>query len=312
VLFLPAAEESRMRYVLTALLILAMARPALAQEDSTLTAQLQTLVTPYQGKVALYATDLRSGKTIAINADAPVPTASVIKLTILFEALKQIQSGQAHFEDHLTLEKPNQVPGSGLLRLFDTPLTLTLKDTLTMMVIVSDNTATNLAIDDLGLANIDSRIQWMGLQNTWLYKKVFMPATGPEPADQAQFGLGKTTAREMASVMQRFATCDLTAPGDATPPSASDQALCDTAIGILKEQTDDTGIRRDLDPALVVANKSGALDDTRNDVGIVYAANGPIIISAFTHGNVDQSWTRNNAGQVLIGKLAKTIVDAWQ
>ena len=179
---------------------------ASAQPDTTLTTQLAALTAGYQGNVALYAVDLHSGRLVAINADTPVPTASTIKLTVLFEALKQIQYGLKHWNDPLTLTKANQVEGSGVLTLFDTPMTLTLKDVLTMMIVVSDNTATNLAIDDLGLENIDERIRWMGLQNTWLYKKVFMDPVPPVPADQPTFGLGKTTAREMAAIMRRFAT----------------------------------------------------------------------------------------------------------
>ncbi|HEX3436350.1 MAG TPA: serine hydrolase, partial [Pseudacidobacterium sp.] len=170
-----------------------------AQEDAALEARLRTLAALHQGKVALYAKDLRSGKTIAINADTPVPTASVIKLAVLFEALKQIQAGKAHFESKVKLVHDNQAEGSGVLMFFDTPQTLTLKDVLTMMIVVSDNTATNAAIDALGLKNIDDRIKWLGLKDTWLYKKVAKPPAGPMPPDQKQFGLGKTTAREMAS-----------------------------------------------------------------------------------------------------------------
>ncbi|MDQ6929979.1 MAG: class A beta-lactamase-related serine hydrolase, partial [Candidatus Eremiobacteraeota bacterium] len=185
----------------------------------------------------------------------------------------------------------------------------TLKDALTMMVVVSDNTATNLAIDRLGLANIDRRIQWMGLHNTWLYKKVFKPATGDVPADQKIFGLGKTTAAEMATLMERFATCDLSAPGTTSAPPSGDKKICDTALSMLKNQTDRDAIPRYLD--VPTANKTGALDEVRNDVAIVYAKNGPVIISAFTYQNHDQSWTADNSGQLLMAKLAKTIVDEW-
>lgn len=274
--------------------------PAHAQDDPVLRDQLQAAIQPYAGKVALYAVDLRSGKTVAVNADTPVPTASVIKLTILYDAVKDVQEGRASFTDRLTLTKANQVGGSGVLGLFDTPLVVTLKDALTMMVVVSDNTATNLAIDRLGLQSIDNRIQSMGLRNTWLYKKVFLPAPPDAPADQKTFGLGKTTAREMAQVMQHFADCD------GIPP-----ALCSAALSMLKNQTDRDAIPRYLG-ALEVANKTGALDDVRNDVAIVYAKNGPIIISAFTYDNADHSWTPDNAAQLLIARLAKTIVDRWQ
>lgn len=299
-----------MRYLCAMLLLLASAAPALGQEDASLESQLNALIAPYQGKVAVYATDLRSGKSVAINADTPVPTASVIKLTVLFEALKQIEAGTVNFNDTLVLRKSDQVPGSGVLRLFDTPRTLTLRDALTLMIDLSDNTATNLVIDHLGLQNIDARIGWLGLRNTWLYKKVFEPASGPLPADQKLYGLGKTTAREMASVMQRFLTCNLNAPGTARPPTPAEQKLCDVAIGMLKGQFDGNDIPRYL--SLPVANKTGALDDVRNDVGIVYAANGPVIISAFTYANKDQSWTVDNSGQLLIGRLAKAIIDRWQ
>jgi beta-lactamase class A len=280
---------------------------------SGLLAALVALSSPYHGKVALYATDLTSGREVALNADTPVPTASVIKLAILFEALKQVQEGRAHFTDTLTMQKADQVAGSGVLSLFDTPMQLTLKDALTMMIATSDNTGTNLVIDRLGLADVDSRISWIGLKDTWLYKKVFMPPVGPMPADQKQFGLGKTTAREMAAVMARFATCNLNAPGSAapSPPSADDRALCDVAVTMLKHQTDGNSIPRYL-TGVDVANKTGSLDDVRNDVAIVYAKNGPIVISAFTYANADQSWTPDNAGALLIGKMAKTIVDTWQ
>lgn len=299
-----------MRLVLAILLALAVFQPAMAQEDTTLEAQLNALIAAHQGKVALYAADLRSGKTVALNADTPVPTASVIKLAVLFEALKQVQDGRVHFDDKLTLTKADQVAGSGVLRLFDTPLEPTLNDALTMMIVVSDNTATNLVIDHLGLRNIDERIGWLGLKTTWLYKKVFQPPTSPVTADQQRFGLGKTTAREMASLMRRFATCDLNAPGLRGAPSVQDRALCDDALRMLKSQFDRNDLPRYLGH-MDVANKTGALDDVRNDVAILYAPEGPVIISGFTYDNTDRSWTADNAAQVLLGKLAKAIVDRW-
>jgi beta-lactamase class A/sugar phosphate permease len=304
----PVAAAAGALAILLAVLCVA---PASAQTDTQLQTRLRSSIAGYEGKVALYATDLKSGKTVAIDANTPVPTASVIKLTVLFAALKQIEEGAAHFEDPVVLTKANQVEGSGILNVFDVPQTLTFKDALTLMIDLSDNTATNLAIDHLGLANIDARIQSMGLHDTWLYKKVFMPPTPPVPADQPRFGLGKTTAREMASVMQRFATCDLDTGGAPAAPRARQQQLCDAALFMLKNQQDRDGIPRYLGN-VTVANKTGALNQVRNDVGIVYAKNGPIIISAFTYDNKDQSWTSDNSAQLLIARLAKTIVDSWQ
>jgi beta-lactamase class A len=310
-----------------ALLLLAATLPAAAQSDPGLTATLQSQIAGFHGKVSLYARDLATNQTVAIDADQPVPTASVIKLGVLYTALQQIRAGHAHFDDRLMLQHDDQVPGSGVLLFLDTPHTLTLKDALTLMIAVSDNTATNLVIDDLGLDTIDDQLaapppRGLGLKNTWLYKKVFRPASGPVPADQPQFGLGKTTAREMASILSRFVTCNLgPAPqspvNPASTPIPSDQDLCKAAIHMLKVQSDRAGIPRYLEKLdttegdSAIANKTGAIDHARNDVGAIYTKHGVILISAFTHDNADTSWTPDNEGQLLIAKMAKTIVDAW-
>jgi beta-lactamase class A len=307
-----------MRFLPAIFFLVAASITLSAQEDTALETQLQALTQAHHGHVTLYAHDLNSGKTVAINPDTPVPTASVIKLTVLFEALKQIQEGKVHFEDKMTLTKDNQVEGSGVFMFFDVPQTFTLKDVLTMMVIVSDNTATNLAIDYLGLKHIDDRIQWLGLKDTWLYKKVALPPAGPVPPDQKQFGLGKTTAREMANLMERFATCNLNAPGNTAKPTEQDEKLCAAAMHMLKNQFYRNSIPRYLETIDTtegeskIANKTGALDKVRNDVGVVFAKNGPVVISEFTYDNQDESWTPDNDAEVLMAKLAKVIVDRWE
>src|ERR1700757_2361639 len=143
--------------------------------SSSLGEQVRAIAVAHHGDLALFAENLKTHETVAISPDTPVQTASVIKLAILYEALEQVRSGKAHFDDRVTLTPADQVPGSGVLRLFDAPLSLTLKDVLTMMVVMSDNSATNLVIDHLGLENINARIVKLGLKDTYLYKKVFMP-----------------------------------------------------------------------------------------------------------------------------------------
>jgi len=312
-----------LRLVLAFLLIPCF--PAFAQNDPILTAKLEGTIAGFHGKVSLYAHDLSTGKTVSIAADEPVPTASVIKLGILYTALEQIRAGRAHFDDRLTLRHEDQVQGSGVLLFFDTPMTLTLKDALTLMITQSDNTATNLVIDDLGLAAIDDELagpapHGLGLKNTWLYKKVYRPVEGPVPADQPQFGLGKTTAREMAGITERFVSCDLgsaTAPTNSSAPVPPDKDLCAAAIHMLKSQSDRDMIPRYLEKLdttegdSAIANKTGAIDRARNDVGAVYTRQGTIIISAMTHENADTRWTADNEADLLVARLAQTIVSAW-
>ena len=286
-----------------------------AQEDAALDAQLKAIAAAHHGKVTLFAHNLKTGQTAAVMPDEPVQTASVIKLAILLDAAEQVRAGKAALGERLTLTKTNQVGGSGVLGVLDAPLTLTLKDVLTLMVVLSDNTATNMAIDRLGLEHIDATIKAAGLKDTWLYKKVFFPATGPMPADQPKFGLGKTTAREMAAVMERLATCKLSLDGSV--PQPGDGRICGAMLHMLRSQQDRNSLPRYIETldtgeqGSAIGNKTGALDAVRNDVALIATKNGPVVIAAFTQTNTDQRWTGDNEGEETLGKLGKAIVDRW-
>jgi beta-lactamase class A len=315
------------RILLLAALLAAI--PAFAQkEDSQLNAELQQIAAAHHGKVTLFTENLKTGQTASLNADLPVQTASTIKMAILLDAAEQIRTNKAAWDEKLILTKDNQVPGSGVIGQLDTPLTLTLRDVLHLMVVLSDNTATNMAIDRLGLDHINATIRAAGLKDTWLYKKVFKPATGPMPADQKQFGLGKTTAREMASLMARIATCnlDLTGPAQSSasappapqaPSALREGAICGKILASLRQQQDREDLPRYIEAldtsehGSAIANKTGALDAVRNDVALIASKAGPIVIAAFTYDNQDQRWTGDNEAQQTLGKLGQAVVKHW-
>jgi beta-lactamase class A len=278
------------------------------------------MIGSFQGHVSFYAHDLATGKTVAIDADQPVPTASVIKLGILYEALEQIRAGRVHFDDRIAVRREDQVAGAGVLLFLDTPTTITFKDALTLMIALSDNAAANLSMDHVGIKNVDDRLASLGMKNTWLYKKISQPAEGPMPADQKEFGLGKTTAREMAGLTERLVTCNL-GPAPAVAASAAgiptDQALCAAALHMLEVQFYRDGIPRYLEGAdapkviTAIANKTGSLNKVRNDVGAVFTKQGTIVLSEFTRDNADTSWTADNQAEVLMARLARAVVAAW-
>jgi beta-lactamase class A len=301
--------------------LLCLAFSASAGTPEELQRTVQALAAEHEGGLTLYAEDLKTGNTVAIEPDRKVPTASVIKLAILFEALEQVRSGKAKLEDKHTLKKQDQVAGSGVLLFFDTPLEITFKDALSMMVIMSDNAATNLVIDHIGFPTVNQRMDSIGLRTTHLFNKVFARspmALAPElEADHKKFGLGSTTAREMGSLIKRFYTCDL--GSTEIPAQPMDKPLCETALTLLSKQFYRDAIPRYLDgwnapgtgdrPAL--GNKTGSLDRVRNDVALVAGFRGPIVISAFTFDNKDQSWQADNEGELTIAKIARAIVKAW-
>ncbi|HEX7727758.1 MAG TPA: serine hydrolase [Terracidiphilus sp.] len=292
------------------------AQAAPLTEDAALDAQLKAIAAAHQGHVTLFAHNLKTGQTASMDADDPVKTASTIKMGVLLDAAEQMRAGKASLDERLALTKANQVEGSGVLGELTPPIALALGDTLTLMVVLSDNTATNMSIDRLGLKHINQTMREAGLKQTWLYKKVYVPAEGPMPADQPLFGLGKTTAREMASIMERFAECRL-GLGKDEAPKPGDGAICGAILHMLRNQQDRNSLPRYLEMmdtsehGSAIANKTGALDQVRNDVALIATRNGPIVIAAFTYGNEDQRWTGDNEAEKTLGKLAKAVVDAW-
>jgi beta-lactamase class A len=175
------------------------------------------------------------------------------------------------------------------------------------MTALSDNTATNLVIDRVGgVGAVNRRLAAAGYRHTHFYKKVYAPATEPMPADQKQFGLGKSTARELARLMESVARCEL-----------GDPALCRRMIEMMRNQQVRYYIPRYLETAdaseaqPAVAAKLGEIDAARIEVALVEARTGPIVIAAFTWDNADRRYSPDNEAAILIGRLAEAIVRAW-
>jgi beta-lactamase class A len=282
---------------------------------SALDSQVAQIAGRHHGQIAVFAEALRTGQTLSLRSEEPVATASVIKLAILYEAMRQIRQGRAHWNDPVTVGADNQTAGSGVLGDFDAPATLTLKDVLFMMIAISDNSATNVAIEKLGLQAVNDELGRLGLKSTWLYKKIGKPATQPMPADQKRFGLGKTTAAEMATLLRRIVTCRLGEADD--PPTESDLSICAITLHMLRSQFYRDGVPRYLEAAdsseeeSAIANKTGALNAVRNDVAAIATKNGLVIVSIFTWDNADRSWTDDTEAYLSMARIAKAIVSAW-
>jgi beta-lactamase class A len=274
--------------------------------DETMQRLMETSARRHRGKVSLYAKHLPSGRTVALAADVPVNTASVIKLPIMLEAMYQVKEGRVSFADVLQLRKGDQVSGSGVLFLFRTPAEVHLETAVVLMIAQSDNTATNLVLARLGRENVNARLRRLGFPLTTSIRPIGRPAAGDQSPELKPFGIGRTTAREMAGILESIERCDL-----------ADPELCARMVDILRHQFWRNGIPHYLEEtdttevASHVANKTGSLDRVRNDAGIVYTKNGPIVISAFTYDNADTSWTPENEAELLIARMAKTIVDGW-
>jgi len=282
---------------------------------SALKGRLEERIARHHGTVGLVLLDPASGDSLSIRGDEPFPTASNIKVPVLIQLFHEVQAGRIHLDDPVVMLDADRIGGSGVFQFFDTPFRVTVKDAATFMIAQSDNTATNLIIDKLGIRAVNERMDSLGYHHTRLWAKVSRSRTTSINADSSRvWGLGETTPMVMARI---FATIYR---GEAVSTEASHQM-----IGMLRDQAwGYNEIPRYLPAGAVVAHKTGSVNASRNDCGIVYAPRGEgkdvfdppapggrdYVLCVFTNKNEDQSWRPvDNAAEVLIGELSRM---AWE
>lgn len=215
------------------------------------------------------ACSLSGGETVLINERDVFPSASVIKVPMLVEIMFQRDEGRLSLDEMFTLRESNKVEGSGVLRDLHEGLEVTLRDLAALMIIVSDNTATNMIIDRIGTDAVSDRMRVLGLKTITLARKMY---------DWEQQKLGK---ENVISAYEMMLLLRWLAEGRISSKSTSEEIL-----GIMARQQ-----YRDKIPLLLpedtrVANKTGSITRVTHDVGVVYTTNGPYILCALA-GDVD-------------------------
>jgi beta-lactamase class A len=290
-----------MRYLA---LLLALAAPAGAQ---SLADDLRARISGFPGTVSLYAKNLDTGAAVGIRESDPVRTASTIKLPIMAAVFDAVARGRIKWTRQLTVRKAEQVTGSGVIGSeFSDGTRLPLRDVVHLMIVVSDNTATNMTLDRVTSNQVNAYLDRIGIKTTRSNRKVrgdsgqLAPSEGwsdfgKRPENQ-KYGLGVSTPLDMATILEKLER------GELVSPEASREM-----IATLKRQQDNTGIRRLIDAP--IANKTGALDALRADVGIVYSKGGRIAMAIYVDGMPKIDWGPDNPGSVLISNLAKMLVE---
>src|SRR5512138_2148 len=151
-------------------LIVVLSISATAQQS--LDDQVKPIVASFKGKVTLFAKNLDTGETYAINADERVRTASTIKIAVMIEAFTRVAEGKAKWTDELVLTKAARYSGSGILPELSDGLHLSLQDCVRLMMLLSDNTATNMVLDFLGTDSVNERMNSLGFKSTRLMRRV--------------------------------------------------------------------------------------------------------------------------------------------
>src|SRR5678815_1024371 len=157
-------------------LLIALTFPLLfsftAQSQTTLDDQVKPIVASFKGKVSLFAKNLDTGETYGLNPDERVRTASTIKIAVMIEAFARVADGKAKWTDEVVLTKEKKVSGSGILNELSDGLKLTLREAVNLMMILSDNTATNLVLDVLTTDAVNARMESLGLKQIKIMRKI--------------------------------------------------------------------------------------------------------------------------------------------
>ena len=179
---------------------------ATAQEPQLegLEKRLKTLAESHEGQVSLLVRHLNSGREISIAPDQVMPTASLIKVAVLVTAYREADAGRLDLEKKVELQDSDKVSGSGILtKHFSTGATLSVRDLMRAMIVWSDNTATNLVVNQIGLKRISAVMAELGFEQTRMHSLVFRGSTTSiDEVNGKEFGLGRTTAREMARLLE--------------------------------------------------------------------------------------------------------------
>ena len=255
-------------------------------------------------KVFLSARNLKTGQSVSIRGAEPVRTASTIKLPVLVEIYAQAAEGKLNLDEELVMRQTDVVSGSGVLRELSTGTKLKLRDIGNLMIVVSDNTATNMLIQRIGADAVNARMDKLKLPGTRLMRKIrgdgkqLKAAEGWSKAglleENKKYGIGSSTSLEMIQLLEMLESGKLAGSKE--------------MIEILKRQQYSDGLGRKLD-GLTIANKTGSLDHLRSDIGIVYTKAGPIAIAITVEDIPGIDYGEDNIGLLMIADLAKLIVN---
>lgn len=220
------------------------------------------------GEISVYAENLVTGEKIAWQADIPLVAASVIKIPILVEAFRRERDGELSMEEKFVIRPEDKMPSCGALTYLHDGLEVTLADLCVLMIILSDNSATNLLIDRLGIDHVNQTLRNLGLEKTTLRRRLFDSAASKKGIQN------HITAREMGMLLKLI-----------YEKKCISQTADEKMMRILKDQRLNGKIPFFLDD-YEIAHKTGEDDGTTHDVGIVFAEEPIIVCFASNHTDV--------------------------
>lgn len=291
------------RYLFLMLLVFTGSSLLAQKTDKKLQRQLEELVSGFKGTIGVYVKDLRTGRTVAINADTIFPTASIVKVPILVGVMDKINRGELDYTQNLTYRDSLLYAGVDILGSFKQDEKIELGKLMMLMMTMSDNTA-SLWLQSLagGGSRINELLDSLGLRDTRVNSR-----TPGREGNRSQYGWGQMTPREMAGLVERVYK------GQVISQAASDQML-----RLMNRNFFDKVSIAEIPPYAAVFAKYGAVNQTRNEVVLVKGDKANYVFCIASKNNKDQSWKDSNEAWQLTRKISRLLwnhfepKDNWQ
>jgi beta-lactamase class A len=261
----------------------------------------------FAGTGGVAATNLGTGEEIRVNADTETGTASTIKVPVLIEVFRQVEAGQVDLETKIADSAATRTPGSGILRDLSVGNPLSVRDVAILMIVVSDNTATNMLIDLVGLDRINATMTEFGFPWTQLRNRIDFPKIGDNVKN-----LAVTTPSELAKIMEALATGRIL--NDASRAELLRIMRMQHYLDNVPRYLPYTPYAEELgkpDNGLRIANKTGGWTGFRADMALVEWPGTRYTIGVVTDGDPDTRFWAENEGSRVIGRVSRLIFDHW-
>jgi len=258
-----------LKYLIFLVLYTAIASAQTATKQDVLWQKLESSIGDVDhhldGVLGVAILDLGSGRKLLWHSDEVFPQASSIKIAVLAELYRQAQAGKLKLTDLYTMQASDLVPDSDIMGGLTPGVTrVTLRDLATMMIAVSDNSATNVLIDRIGMDNVNALMDSLGLTHTRLRRKMMDLNAAGEGRENI------STPGEMMTLLESLYR-----------GKVLNREMTDDFFKMLSTHKE-SFIPRDLPPGLKIANKPGELEGVRNDSGVVFVENRPYVICVMT------------------------------
>ena len=258
--------------------------------DSKLQNKLEETIQGFNGDIGIYVKNLRTGKTVSINADTVFPTASIVKVPILIGVMDKIQKGELGYDSTIIYKDSLLYEGSDILGSFKNDEKILLKKVLMLMLTTSDNTA-SLWLQNLAGkgTRINEILDSLGL----VYTRVNSRTPGREN-NRTQYGWGQTTPKEMGIIFEKIYRNEIYSA-----------AACDRMMRSLgRNYWDLNEAISQIPPYIEVFSKNGCVNAVRSEVLLVNAPHNPYILCIFTKNNKDTQWNHNNEAWTMARKIS--------